>query len=72
MREAHGPHHPDPRSSEQRINPSAQNATALRAELGERAGDNLLLEAELSLAKGFPKRPAQLLVLRRRDTGPAA
>jgi len=49
-----------------------ENAAALRAELGERAADNLMLEAELSLAKGFPERPAQLLVLRRRDTAPAA
>jgi SAM-dependent methyltransferase len=49
-----------------------ENAAALRAELGERAADNLMLEAKLSLANGFPKRPAQLLVLRRRDTGPAA
>lgn len=49
-----------------------ENAAALRAELGERAGDNLILEAELSLAKGFPQRPAQLLVLRRRDVDTVA
>jgi len=49
-----------------------ENAAALRAELGERAADNLLLEAELSLANGFPERPAQLLVLRRHDTDAAA
>jgi hypothetical protein len=49
-----------------------ENAAALRAELGERAAGNLLLEAELALAKGFPQRPAQLLVLRRQDTDRAA
>jgi len=46
-----------------------ENAAALRAELGDRAADNLILEAELSMAKGFPGRQAQLLVLRRRDIG---
>ncbi|MEU4625420.1 class I SAM-dependent methyltransferase [Actinoplanes sp. NPDC023801] len=49
-----------------------ENAAALRAELGERAANNLMLEAEIALAKGLPKRQAQLLVLRRRDTKPAA
>ncbi|GAB1642116.1 class I SAM-dependent methyltransferase [Krasilnikovia sp. MM14-A1259] len=42
-----------------------ENAAALRAELGERAADNLLLEAELFLAAEPPRRRAQLLVLRR-------
>jgi ubiquinone/menaquinone biosynthesis C-methylase UbiE len=49
-----------------------ENAAALRAELGERVTDNLMLEAELTLTNGFPKRQAQLLVLHRRDTKPAA
>ena len=49
-----------------------ENAAVLRAELGERAADNLMLEAELAMANGFPKRKAQLLVLRRHDTSPAA
>jgi hypothetical protein len=31
-----------------------------------------MLEAELSLAKGFPERRAQLLVLRRRAADPVA
>ncbi|MEV6595755.1 class I SAM-dependent methyltransferase [Actinoplanes sp. NPDC051346] len=44
-----------------------ENAPGLRVELGERATDNLLTEAELFLAQGFPERQAQLLVLRRRD-----
>lgn len=48
-----------------------ENAAALRAQLGERVTSNLMLEAELSLTKGLPKRQAQLLVLRRRGTEPA-
>lgn len=44
-----------------------ENAATLRAQLGKRAAENLMVEAELSLAKGFPQRQAQLLVLRRRD-----
>ncbi|GAB1688210.1 class I SAM-dependent methyltransferase [Krasilnikovia sp. M28-CT-15] len=48
------------------------NAAGLRAELGARAADNLLLEAELFLAAEAPKRRAQLLVLRRHEHAPAA
>jgi SAM-dependent methyltransferase len=49
-----------------------ENAAVLRAELGERAADNMMLEAELFLTKGFPERRAQLLVLRRCNALPAA